>query len=127
MVKYSFEVDREIRVCDDCPLVRQETYYSWDDEYTRELCCLTSATVYGDELEEHCPLIKEETKLRDAARIPHVLKAFFKLWQLKPDLRFGQVTSLIESLSGTDFFYMEEDDILECANILYNNMKEDTL
>ena len=53
--------------------------------------------------------------MRDAKRIKPFLRNFEKLWTEHPDLRFGQIVSIIHGFSGnknTDLFYIEDDKML---------------
>lgn len=46
--------------------------------------------------------------IRDIDRIDPFLAKLGEYWKLNPDLRFGQVVSMLESKCKIDFFYMEE-------------------
>lgn len=51
--------------------------------------------------------------MREQSRIPRIVSKLTMLWQLHPDLRFGQLMALVESrmgeLTNTNLFYIEDD------------------
>lgn len=50
--------------------------------------------------------------MRDPARVYKFMAAMCEIWQQKcPDLRFGQMMSIMQT-KYTDTFYMEEDEFL---------------
>lgn len=51
--------------------------------------------------------------MRDKNRIDPFIKKVAKYWKQNPDLRFGQVVSIIERQlgNGRDIFYVEEDEL----------------
>ena len=64
--------------------------------------------------------------MRDPKRIPKVLKAIERYWELHPDLRLGQIVSnahstwgvrndkgRLEGWDANDVFYFEDDDLLK--------------
>jgi len=54
--------------------------------------------------------------LRDSKRIPKIIAKLQELWELCPDLRFGQMAYYIagwhEPKKPTDLFNIEDDDFL---------------
>ena len=57
--------------------------------------------------------------MRDANRIPLILKRLENVWLSIPDLRFGQ---LIENLGGTLYYY-EDDELMNIMEIFYGIKK----
>ena len=54
--------------------------------------------------------------MRDPKRIPEFLKELQELWELAPDIRFGQLTMIINGLFNdkyNDHFYVEDDEYLQ--------------
>ena len=51
--------------------------------------------------------------MRDKNRIDPFIKKVVKYWKQNPDLRFGQVVSIIERQLGSerDIFYVEENEL----------------
>lgn len=52
--------------------------------------------------------------MRNPERIPKVLEAIESFWRLSPDLRFGQVVSLIQAMNSSkhSFICTEDEEIL---------------
>lgn len=52
--------------------------------------------------------------MRDPKRIPRIIAKIKQLWELTPDLRFGQLVSYIvnweEAKEQKDLFYIEDED-----------------
>ena len=65
--------------------------------------------------------------MRDPSRINETLEKLRVLWELRPDLRFGQLLDWIGSIGDSSTFYWEEDRwneaIQKCITIALN--KED--
>lgn len=58
--------------------------------------------------------------MRDPGRIDRVLNELKQLWLTMPDMRFFQMTSLIEDgIKGTDPYYVEDDVVLEVIRDSY--------
>ena len=57
--------------------------------------------------------MRGDDNLRDKNRIDPFIKKVVKYWKQNPDLRFGQVVSIIERQlgNGRDIFYVEEDEL----------------
>ena len=51
--------------------------------------------------------------MRDKERIYPFIALLTTLWEKYPDLRFGQLITIIKNNCKKDFFYMEEDDFYE--------------
>lgn len=51
--------------------------------------------------------------MREQSRVPRIMSKLTMIWQLHPDLRFGQLIALVDSrmgeLTNTDSFYIEDD------------------
>ena len=59
-----------------------------------------------------------KTKTRDADRIPTFLNKLEEFWICNPDLRFGQVISILEKELNEDSFNAEDDKWFEALNRL---------
>ena len=63
--------------------------------------------------------------MREASRILPFLYHFKELWELCPDLRFGQVYSLLESyITDIDPFYMEDPEWLDLIKRVKADMED---
>lgn len=51
--------------------------------------------------------------MRDVKRIPKVLRQIETFWEELPDLRFMQLISYLQSLHGTDMYYVEDESLIE--------------
>lgn len=49
--------------------------------------------------------------MRDPSRIEKCCDLFRRLWKKYPDLRFGQLTSIIADRTNTPWFYLEDDQL----------------
>lgn len=60
--------------------------------------------------------------MRDPARIPLVLAALGRAWQVAPDLRFGQLVENIAGCSGVIVWHAEEDAWLTAIDAFTERM-----
>lgn len=52
--------------------------------------------------------------MRDIKRIPRTLDKIGILWaEFLPDWRLGQIIMVLQSWSGNDLFYVEEEELVE--------------
>lgn len=67
---------------------------------------------HGDEADE---LAKPDDRVRDPRRIDEVLHAIKRVWELNPDLRFGQlvVNAIRPAQPCPGVFYAEDDEVLK--------------
>ena len=56
--------------------------------------------------------------MRDINRIEPFLEILLKFWKQHPDLRFGQIVQILKGNCTIDFFYLEDDKILEIITSL---------
>lgn len=74
---------------------------------------LESYIEMADELETMMKMTETKGKSllrnRDPKRIKPFLEEFENLWSMYPDLRFGQLVSIISSRIDGDSFYIEDD------------------
>lgn len=54
--------------------------------------------------------------MRNPNRIKPFLEQVEKMWLQNPDLRFGQLVSILDSSIDMDIFYIEEDDLIKVVN-----------
>jgi len=57
--------------------------------------------------------------MRDKNRIEPTLKIVKELWKKYPDLRLGQLLINAASVDGTDLFYIEDYDLLQALNKIW--------
>lgn len=63
--------------------------------------------------------------MRDPDRIPEVLASVRRAWQANPDLRLGQLISNLSHELGRDEFYVEDDELADAAERLYERTAGD--
>ena len=51
--------------------------------------------------------------MRNPERIEKVMNIVERIWKKEPDLRFGQIINVIDSLSDDDVFHLEDDKMIE--------------
>ena len=51
--------------------------------------------------------------MRNPERIEKVMNIVERIWKKEPDLRFGQIISVIDSLSDNDIFHLEDDKMIK--------------
>lgn len=61
--------------------------------------------------------------MRDINRIEPLLNKFKEVWELHPDIRFGQMVYILTS--ETDLFNVEDDKMLDIINQLLQIEKEE--
>ena len=70
---------------------------------------------------------KKTFKVRDYERIPAFLEKIKELWLFHPDLRFGQLFSILESKLKEKYecdpFYIEDDKWLEIIDMLIDEAR----
>ena len=71
----------------------------------------------------YCRLeVKENVKMRDERRIEPIVNDFLALWKKYPDLRFGQMVSLVYAKSTNEYsvdpFYLEDDEWSKVLKLL---------
>jgi len=51
--------------------------------------------------------------MRNPKRIEKIMSIVERIWKKEPDLRFGQIITVIDSLSDNDIFHIEDDEVIE--------------
>lgn len=66
--------------------------------------------------------------MRDERRIEPIVKDFLALWKRYPDLRFGQMISLVYAKSTNEYsidpFYLEDDEWSKVLKLLKDGFQE---
>ena len=50
--------------------------------------------------------------MRDPSRIPEILNALRVVWEARPDLRLGQLITIVAEKPYAPVFYIEDDTVL---------------
>ena len=62
--------------------------------------------------------------MRDKNRIKPFLGKIQEFWEIYPDLRFGQIISILSDKMDRDIFYVEENELLEKFEELIKENKQ---
>lgn len=61
--------------------------------------------------------------MRDPKRIKQLLEAIEHLWNKAPDMRFSQIVNLIADQATHDFFYTEDNQVMDIIKQLEEKFK----
>jgi hypothetical protein len=65
--------------------------------------------------------VDKENSMRNPERIDKVINQIRDIWKCVPDLRLGQL--ILNVISDTDLYYIEDDVLLKLIKDLYTNEK----